>query len=207
LLTLRDARGAAELVPALPDSGEGLELKGAVAETLGQWDLALELYTRLPADDPHRCRLVAGARQRLRRSNAPPYLTKAFAESTLDRKGLAAIIAWEVPTLGKAGAGTVPVFEDVVQLAEGPDIVVVARAGVIPGDAIEHRFGPGRIVSSRDLAAALERLARALGRPAPVFCGVRDHGCLALPDVVNGEAAATLVRKVAGGSGEPCTQS
>ncbi|MBZ5587898.1 MAG: hypothetical protein LAO05_04990 [Acidobacteriia bacterium] len=206
LLLLKDTRAAAALVPALPDTSEGLELKGQVAEALGQWDLALELYSRLPAEYPRRCELVAAARQGLRRSDAPPYLTRAFAASPVDRKGLAAIIAWEVPVLGKAAGDAVPVFEDVVQLAEGRDIVIVARAGVIPGDAIARRFGPGRVVSPRELGAALQRLAKALGKPAPLFCGDGDHLCLELPEVVNGETAATLVRRVAGGSGEPCAQ-
>ncbi len=59
LLALHDTRGAAELVPGLPDTAEGLELKGNVAQALGQWDLALEFYNRLPADAPRRCELIA----------------------------------------------------------------------------------------------------------------------------------------------------
>lgn len=206
LLQLKDARGAAELIPGLPDSGEGLELKGNVAEALGQWDLALDFYNRLPSDNPRRCELVAAAREKWRRSDAPPYLTRALAQGRLDRKGLATIVAWQVPALAKRGSGAVPVLEDVVQLPEGRDIVIVAHAGVIPGDAIAHRFGPGQTVSPRELVATLERLAKVLGRPAPVWCGSGEQPCTALPEVVNGETAASLIVQIAVGGGEPCTQ-
>ncbi len=206
LLALRDTRGAAELVPGLPDTAEGLELKGNVAQALGQWDLALEFYTRLPGDSPHRCELIAGARRRLRLSDAPPYLTHALAARPLRRAGLAAIIAWEVPALAADAARAVPVFEDVVQLQERRDIVTVARAGVIPGDAIARRFGPKRVVGARELAATLDRLATVLRRPAPRWCGAAARGCLQLPETVDGEAAAALVRRVAGEGGDPCAQ-
>ena len=205
-LLLGNARRAAELLPALPDSADGLELKGRVAEALGQWDLALDFLGRLPADHPHRCQLVAEARRGWRLADAPPYVTKALAENPLRRKGLAAIIAWEVPSLGKVSGGVVPVFEDVVQLPEGRDVVTVARAGVITGDTIERRFGPGRIVSPRDLAAALERLAKVLGKPAPVWCPAEGHDCRQLPESVGGTSAADLVLQVAGAGGEPCAQ-
>ena len=206
LLALGDAHGAAELIPALPDSGDGLELKGRVAEALGQWDLALDFFSRLPANHPGRCELVAAARREWRLADAPPYLTKALTESPLKRKGLAAIIAWEVPALAGKANGAVPVFEDVVQLPEGRDVLTVARVGVMPGDAIARRFGPGRTVSPRDLATALERLARVLGKPAPVWCGPVQHECRMLPEIVEGSSAAELVIQVAGVGGEPCPQ-
>jgi len=199
-----DAHRAAELVPALPDSGDGLELKGRVAEALGQWDLAAEFFGRLPASYPHRCELLAEARQRARFADAPPYLRKAMGESPLNRKGLAAIIAWEVPSLAASAGGAVPVLEDVVQLPEGRDIVTVARAGVMPGDPIARRFAPERTVTPRELATALERLAKVLGKPAPVWCGADEHGCRRLPELVDGESAAELVLDVAGQGGEPC---
>ncbi len=207
LLALRDTRGAAELVPGLPDSEEGLELKGNVARALGQWDLALEFYNRLPAANPHRCELIAAARRGLRLSDAPPYLTLALTSRPLRRSGLAAIIAWEVPTLAGAAVGAVPVFEDVVQLPERRDIVTVARAGVIPGDPVARRFGPNRLVAPRELAATLDRLATALRRPAPRWCGAAgERGCMQLPPAVDGETAAALVREVAGEGGNPCAQ-
>ena len=205
-LALGDTRRAAELVPALPDSGDGVELKGRVAEALGQWDIAVDFFGRLPADHPHRCELLAEARRAWRLADAPPYLTKALSESPLRRKGLAAIIAWEVPSLAKMASGVVPVFEDVVQLPEGRDVVTVARAGVIPGDTVERRFGPGRIVSPRDLAATLERLAKVLGRPVPVWCPSGGHDCRQLPEVVEGNATAQLVLQVTGAGGDPCAQ-
>ncbi|HVN75095.1 MAG TPA: hypothetical protein VMT19_02175 [Thermoanaerobaculaceae bacterium] len=206
LLELGDARGAAELVPALPDSGEGLELKGRVAEAIGQWDLALEFFGRLPSDYPHRRELVAAACREWRLADAPPYLRQALSDTQLRRRGLAAIIAWEVPALAAKANGAVPVFEDVVQLPEGRDVVTVARAGVMPGDPIARRFGPGREVSPRELAAVLERLAKVLGRPAPEWCGADGRDCRPLPEVVGGKSAAELVVQVAGVGGEPCLQ-
>jgi tetratricopeptide (TPR) repeat protein len=206
LLALRDTRGAAELVPGLPDTAEGLELKGDVAQALGQWDLALELFNRLPAGTPHRCELISNARRRLRLSDAPPYLTRALAARPLRRAGLAAIIAWEVPTLTGQAAGAVPVFEDVVQLQERRDIVTVARAGVIPGDPIARLFRPNRVVTPSELAATLNRLATALGKAAPRWCGAAEHDCLQLPDTVDGETAVALVRRLAGEGGDSCAQ-
>ena len=206
LLALHDTRAAAELVPGIPDTPEGLELKGSVAEALGQWDLALDLYSRLPADNPRRCELLASARRHLRLINAPPYLTEALASKPLQRKGLAAIVAWEAPGLGAQTSGSVPVFEDVVRLQESREVVTVARTGVMPGDPIAHRFNPERTVSPPELAATLERLGKVLGKPAPRWCSDGNGGCLKLPEVVDGESAAALVRLMTGGGGDPCAQ-
>jgi len=207
LLALHDTRGAAAMVPGLPDSPEGLELKGGVAEALGQFDLAVDLYTRLPKSDPRRCGLLVAARRRWRLANAPPYLNTALASSPLRRKGLAAIVAFEAPAVASHAAEAVPVFEDVVELPERGDIVTVARAGIISGDPVTRRFGPERPVSPRELARTLDRLAAALGAPRPKWCDGGDRGCLTLPEVVDGRAAAALVEGVAGGGGEPCAQS
>ncbi|HVN30467.1 MAG TPA: hypothetical protein VMT45_00625 [Thermoanaerobaculaceae bacterium] len=204
LLMLHDTRAAAELVPGLPDTAEGLEVKGAVAESLGQWDVAVALYGRLPSDDPHRCALLTRARWELRLKNAPPYLTDALAANPLSRKGLAAILAWEAPALAARANGSVPVFGDVVQLQEARDVVTVARAGVMPGDPIAHRFNPEGTVSPAELEATLDRLGRTLGRPAPHWCDGGRSDCLKAPSPVDGESAAALVRRVAGGGGEPC---
>lgn len=206
LLTLHDTRGAAELVPGLPDTPEGLELKGSVAEALGQWDLAVDFYGRLPSDDPRRCALLAAARWHLRFADAPPYVSEALAATPLPRKGLAAIVAWEAPALAAHANGPVPVFGDVVQLREARDVLTVARSGVMPGDPITQRFDPGATVSQRDLEVTLERLGKALGKPAPRWCNDHESGCLKLPEVVDGESAAALVRRVAGGGGDPCAQ-
>jgi tetratricopeptide (TPR) repeat protein len=206
LLALNETRGAAELVPGLPDTPDGLELKGSVAEALGQWDLAVDFYSRMPADDPRRCAKLAAARRQLRLTNAPPYLSEALAARPLLRRGLAAIVAWESPALTAKVSGPVPVFEDVVQLQEARDVVTVARAGVMPGDSIAHRFNPEARVSPHELAATLERLAGVLGKPAPRWCSDGEGGCVELPEVVDGESAMALVRRVSGGGGDPCAQ-
>jgi tetratricopeptide (TPR) repeat protein len=206
MLELYNTKGAAEMVPGMPDSSEGLELKGNVAQALGQWDLALEFFTRLPAGYPHRCQLVETARRNLRFANAPPYLTKALSAKTLRRGALAAIMVAEVPSLAERERGSVPLFEDVVQLPERGDIIAAVRSGVIPGDVVAHRFSPERTVSPSELAAALERLAKALGRPAPRWCSDRETGCVRLPEMVDGQTAGALVRQVTGGGGDPCPQ-
>jgi tetratricopeptide (TPR) repeat protein len=206
MLALHDTKGAAEMVPGLPDSSEGLALKGRVAEALGQWDLALDLYTRLPLSYPDRCRVVEKARRNLRLTNAPPYLTKALVASPLQRRGLAAIVVLEAPALADRVKGPVPVFEDVVQLPESGDVLTVARSGVIPGDPFAHRFNPDRTVSPHELAATLERLAKTLDMPAPRWCRGGEAGCLQLPEAVDGQVAAALARQVAGGGGDPCPQ-
>ncbi len=203
-LALGDTRGAAELVPGLPDTAAGLELKGKVAEALGQWDLALTFFERLPGSFPGRCELIAHARRRLRLADAPPYLTAALAARPLRRAGLAAIIVWEAPALAQRSEGAVPVFEDVVQRSDRRDIVAVARAGVMPGDPIARRFHPQRAVTPRELVAVLDRLAEALGRPAPRWCGEVGGDCLSRPAAVDGETAAELVRRTAGEEGDPC---
>ena len=206
LLVLNETRAAAELVPGLPDTPEGLELKGSVAEALGQWDLAVDFYSRMPADDPRRCAQLAAARRQLRLTNAPPYLSEALAARPLLRRGLAAIVAWESPTLAAKASGPVPVFEDVVQLQEARDVVTVARAGVMPGDSMARRFNPEGRVSPPELAATLERLGSVLGKPVPRWCSDGESGCLRLPEVVDGESATALVRRVCGGGGDPCAQ-
>jgi hypothetical protein len=199
---------AVELLPALPDTPAGLEVKGRVAESLGQWELAAELYERLPAEHPGRCELVAGAREQWRLSLAPPHLARALAEAAVTRRGLAAIVAWEVPSLAAKAAGPVPVFEDVVDLPEGRDIVVGVRAGVLVGDSIARRFGPRRAVTERELIACLSRLAQATGSAAPRWCdGTPGDGeCLARPATLDGMTVAGLVRAVAGLEDRPCSR-
>ncbi len=198
-------REAAELVPGLPDTAAGLELKGAVAEGLGQWDIALELYGRLPASDARRCELVRRAQRALRLTDAPPYLSRALKATQINRASLAAILAWEATGLAERATGAVPVFEDIVQLPERGDILLVARANVIPGDAVERRFSPNRTVSAREFAAVMARLAKALDRPAPSWCNGSKESCLQVADPLDGDTAAGLVAKVAGGEEEPCT--
>lgn len=206
-LAKNDPGAAAGLVPALPDTAEGLEAKGRVAAALGQWDLAMELYRRLPEGFPQRCELIIGAREKVRLANAPPYLTRALASSRLSRRGLAAIIAWEAPGLASKATGGVPVFEDIVQLPERWDILTVARLGIMPGDAIARRFGADRTVTSRELSAVLERLASVLGRPAPVWCGdARPAGCIEMPSQIDGKSAGELVERIVGEGGDPCTR-
>lgn len=206
LLALHDIRGATELVPGLPDSSEGLELKGKVAEALQQWDVALDLYARLPLSNPRRCALLASARRHWRLGNAPPYLTQALEARPLNRRGLAAILLFEVPALATRVGGGVPVYGDVVQLPERSDIVAAARSGVLPGDPITHRFDPERVVSPADVAEVVERLAGTLGKPRPHWCDGTDTGCLRLPATVDGETSDALIRQVAGDGGEPCAQ-
>jgi tetratricopeptide (TPR) repeat protein len=204
LLVLREVRGAVELVPGLPDTPDGLELKGRVAESLGQLDLALELYGRIPASDPRRCELIEGARTLWRLANAPPYVATARSAKGLTRRGLAAILLFEAPELAAKPGGSVGVFEDVVQLPERGEILTVARLGLVPGDPVTRAFHPGRKVTATELAGVLERLAAALGRPSPRWCNGAAAGCLALPETVTGEAAAGLAHSVAAGGGEPC---
>jgi tetratricopeptide (TPR) repeat protein len=205
LLALADVNGAAELVPGIPDSQEGLELKGKVAERLGQWEMAVQLYERLPAGDPRRCELLATARDQVRLANAPPYLTKALTSEALNRRGLAAIILWSASALAAKATGPVPMFEDVVQLQERADILTVARAGVMPGDPISRRFGAERSVSARELTAVTERLASILGRPKPSWCGAdKAKECVEVPSVLTGREAARLVSEVTGEVEAPC---
>jgi tetratricopeptide (TPR) repeat protein len=205
LVARGELREAAELVPGLPDTAEGLEAKGAVAESLGQWDIALDLYSRLPASSARRCELLRRAQRALRLSNAPPYVSRALEATKVTRASLAAILAWEVASLSARATGPVPVFEDIIQLPERSDIVLVARAGVIPGDAVARRFSPGRLVSAREFAIVVERLAKVLDRPAPSWCNGGRDSCLQLADPLDGDTAANLVAEVAGGEGEPCT--
>ena len=199
---------AAALLPALPDTAAALEVKGRVAEALGQWELAAEFYSGLPAEYPGRCELLAGAREQERRSLAPPHLERALQEEELTRRGLAAILAWEAPRLDGLALGPVPVFEDVVGLPEGRDIVVAVRAGVLLGDSIARRFGPRRAVTEREFVACLGRLAEKLGAAAPRWCSGAsgEEECLALPATLDGKTAAELIRSVAGREESPCTR-
>ena len=111
-----------------------------------------------------------------------------------------------MPGLEELAAGPVPVFEDVVGLPEGRDIVIAARTGVLVGDSIARRFGPRRPVTERELLACLGRLAEKLGAAAPRWCsGEGAEGeCLARPATLDGKTAAELIRSIAGREGSPC---
>ncbi len=199
---------AAELIPALPDTPKALEVKGKVAEALGQWDLAVDFYGQLPVDFPGRCDLLDGARERSRLSLAPPQVSRALAATEVTRRQLAALLVWEAPFLAGKATGSVPVFEDVIGIAEGRDIVVAVRSGVMTGDAIARRFGPNRTVPLRELQACLDRLSHVAARPAPRWCGdgAAVDGCVAQPATLDGKTVAALVRSVAGQEENPCSR-
>jgi tetratricopeptide (TPR) repeat protein len=204
-LTAGDTEAAVSYLPALPDDPEGLQLKGQVAEALGQWELALQLYERLPARHPGRCELIEGARAQLRLANAPPYVGAALRAPVLTRRSLAAIVAWQAPTVARAGDGPVVVFEDIVDLPERAEIAAVVRSGLMRGDAVARRFHPDRPVSRDELAGVLERLASAAGRRAPLWCGEAvSPDCQAMPDAVTGAAAAELAAEIVAEGGGPC---
>jgi tetratricopeptide (TPR) repeat protein len=208
-LAMGEPRSAAGLVPALPDTPEGLRLKGAVAEALGQWELAQQLYMRLPKGAPDRCELLAEAAQHARLATAPPYVSLAMTSPQLTRGQLAAILVWEVPAVSQRARGPVAVFEDVVQVPEARDIVAVVRAGLMRGDAVTRRFRPRRPVSASELTDVLGRLAALLGGPQPVWCG-GDGGaaCLQRPSgTLSGEETARLVRRAAGEGEDGCPQT
>jgi tetratricopeptide (TPR) repeat protein len=198
-LLTADVQAAARLVTALPDDGDGLELKGRVAAAGGQWDVAAELFARLPADHPGRCVLLQDARRRVRLRQAPPYVQRALGSTNLTRAELAALVVWEVPAVQEQARGAVTVFEDIVNLAERRDVVAVVRAGVMDGDPVTRRFSPHRRVRSRELMAVTERLVEVLGRPPLPWCGEdRRDACLEIPgEVVTGAAASALLRRVA----------
>jgi tetratricopeptide (TPR) repeat protein len=200
-------REAATLVTALPDTPEGLESKGRVAEALGQWEMATELYGKLPTHYPGKCELVEGAREQARLANAPPYLARALAGSSVTRGDLAALLVWEVPVLRDRASGQAVLFEDIVQVPERADIVTATRAGVMVGDALARRFSPGHLVGARELKDVLGRLASLLTRPAPQWCTEgASSGCLDVPATIDGKSVAELIRRVAGEGEEPCTQ-
>lgn len=197
---------AARLVPSLPDDGEGLEMKGRVAAAGQQWDLAAELFARLPANHPGRCTLLEDARRRGRLAQAPPYVLRALSSANLTRAELAALVVWEAPTAAEAARGVVSVFEDIVNLSERRDVVTVVRAGVMDGDSVTRKFFPHRRVRARELVEVLERLAMVLGRPRPKWCGeVYQSGCVETPgEVVTGAVASGLLRQVAAGGSDKC---
>lgn len=204
-LAMGEAKAAAGLVPALPDTDEGLELKGLVAERLGQWDLAVDFYSRLAASNPRRCELLRTAREQWRLVNAPPYLTRALGATVLSRKGLAAILVWKAPDLGEKATSVVPVFEDIVHLQERLDIVTVVRSGVMLGDAVTRRFGAEHAVTPRELQAVLARLATVVGRRPLTWCNGNDvDDCVAVPATVSGAVAAALVEQQVAGEDTPC---
>ena len=196
---------ATALVGALPESPEGLELKGRVAAALGQPELAVALLERLPSDYPTRCALLQSARASLRSATAPPSFARAEASGSLQRSQLAAILAWEVPGLEKRAVGPVPVFEDIVDIAERREVLTVVRAGMMNGDPIARRFFPGRGVGATELAATRDRVAVALRRAPLPWCGdTVMEGCVAIPEPVDGSSAVALTRRVAGVEGTPC---
>ncbi len=197
---------AAGLVPALPDSDEGLRTKGAVAAALGQWDLAASFYEQLPDSDGSRCRLLTEARRHTRLANAPPYIWDALASPEVVRHQLAALAVLEVPELTRLARGKAVLYEDVVQLADGSDVATVARTGLMTGDAVARRFHPDRKVTYSELRDVLDRLADLLGRTRLDWCdGERDDGCETRPDRLDGEAVDALIRRVAGKGEEGCS--
>lgn len=206
-LAMGEAKAAAMLVPALPDTEEGIELKGQVAERLGQWDLAVDLYGRLPSSNPRRCELLRVAREQWRLVNAPPFLTRAIGARSLTRKGLAAILVWKAAALARLATGPAPVYEDIVNLNERRDIITVVRSGVMTGDPVTRRFGADQVVTPRELQAVLGRVATALGRRPLAWCQGDDSAiCVEVPATADGATAAALMDELMGGEEVPCRQ-
>lgn len=198
-LAVEDLRSAAELVAAMPDSAAGLELKGRVAEALGQMDLALQLFRQMPSEVPGRCALIASVWNRWRLNDAPPALRGALQAEIVSRREVAALLVWEVPVLAEHVRGPVPVLDDAVGLPEVGEILVAVRSGIMHADLVSRLFRPDQQVSGEALGETLARLARLLGVPVPAWCGTEGQGgCLTLPDVPSGAEAVLLIRQVVG---------
>lgn len=198
-LEARDGRAAAEWVAGLNDSPEDVELKAAVAENLGQWELALVFARQIPVGTPGRCERIIRAWEGWRLKEVPAAILEARAAEPARRRHLAAIMAWEAPELMERATGPVPVLEDVVQLPEAAEILVVVRAGVMKADLVVRRFYPERAVDTDELSLSLEGLARILGKEIPVWCTTLDQDhCLARPGRVDGAEIVRLVRRVVG---------
>lgn len=198
-LAASDLRGAAMLVAGLGDNPENMDLKAAVAEGLGQWELALSFSRQLPAETPDRCRRILHAWDEWRLADAPQVLRDARQAAPLLRRHLASILAWEVPELQNLATGSVPVLEDAVQLPEVADVVVAVRSGVMDADVGVRRFYPDRIVEPEELEDVLNRLAATLGKGQPDWC--REGGqksCLGISEPVDGVVVVELVRRVVG---------
>lgn len=168
------------LVLSLPEDPAGLQLKAEVAAAQGRWEVAAELFRRLPAGVPDRCQKLRQAEERARWHKAPPRVAQAASSSRLSRAELATLLLFYFPRIAEKASGVAPLFEDLVGHPAQEAVLVVVRAGVMSGDPLTRRFGPGRGVTPKELESVLQRLVKVLGlAPCPEEGG--SLGCLAFP--------------------------
>ncbi len=184
------------LSPLLADP-EVLALAADVAARRGDWTAAMERYRRLPAGWPGRERGLAEAQLRWRLENLPGYVHEALASPHVTRAQLAVLVVAVVPEVESVQVRPAPLLPDVVGHPAQREILAVVRAGVLDADPVAGTFGPDRPADAATVRRAVERLAAALGRPAPAWCP-GEAGCLEVPDPPTGEAVADALLGVQG---------
>lgn len=184
------------LVLPLPEDGAGLELKAQVAAAEERWDVAAELYRRLPAGFPDRCGKLREAEERARWQKAPTRVTKAASSPRLSRAELATLVLFYFPKVAEKARGVAPLFEDLVGHPAQEEVLTLVRAGVMGGDPLTRRFGPNRAVSAKELETVVQRLVKTLDLPA---CqGEGGNACLPLSAGDKALTGQDAVRVLAG---------
>ncbi len=197
--------GQAEAV--LVDLGEdpdALLLHGEIAERRRDWQTAMDVYSRLPADHPGRGDALHRAQLNWRLSVLPSYVQATLASPELTRAEFAVLMVALVPQVGAVGGGRVPLLSDIMDLPSQREMVTVVRLGLMEVDELEHRFFPDRPVTADEVRAAIDRLAEILGAEAPVWCEPPAvvHSCSVVTAPVSGRSVAELVLALAHGSSE-----
>jgi tetratricopeptide (TPR) repeat protein len=178
----------------LPQDPDALFLSGKIAESRGDWQIAMSLYSAMPEDHPERAFSLNRAQLRWRISMMPPYVRDAMTTQELDRAGLATILVSLVPRLETIGGGEVPVMTDIVASEARREILTAVRLGLLHADPVDHLFHPKKPVAASATRRAIDELCTLLALDHPPWCSSSVEGrCIDLDQPVNGARVTGLV--------------
>jgi tetratricopeptide (TPR) repeat protein len=178
----------------LPQDPDALLLSGEIAESRGDWQIAMGLYTAMPEDHPERAFALNRAQLRWRISMMPPYVHGAMTAHELDRAGLATILVSLAPQLETIGGGEVPVMTDIVASEAQREILTAVRLGLLHADPIDHLFHPQQPVAASETRRAIDELCTLLVLDHPRWCSSSVEGrCIDLDQPVDGARVTGLV--------------
>jgi len=178
----------------LPQDPDALLLSGKIAESRGDWQIAMSLYSAMPEDHPERALSLNRAQLRWRISMMPPYVRDAMTTQELDREGLATILVSLVPQLETIGGGEVPVMTDIVDSEAQREILTAVRLGLLHADPVDHLFHPKKPVAASATRGAIDELCTLLVLDHPPWCSSSVEGrCIDLDQPVDGARVTGLV--------------
>jgi len=187
----------ADLILAeFPKRPEAIYLRGTIAETRGDWQSAMELFSTLPVTYSQRAAAMDRVQTQWRLTLLPDYAESAMKSTDMTRGELAVTLVSLQPRLKTLPGGDVPVMSDIVDYPGQREIITAVRLGIMQSDRRGRVFLPNAPAGSSTVTDAVNRARTLLGLPPQSWCAKPDmvgSGCYFIGAPPNGESVVRAV--------------